>query len=182
MDRVFMRIEQNVLFSPAAAATVKAVIFAGCLLAPIAAAEQASDPPTAVQTNSVHADQNAAAETEIKALETDLAKLVVSADRDGYAKHLAADYLNVREDGVTETREDVLHQFSDAKHKIIFMEPDTAKMTIHVYGDTAIASAEFSLTGRELGQVRQHTRLLTHVFLKRGGEWVLIAGQATTVR
>jgi ketosteroid isomerase-like protein len=130
----------------------------------------------------IHADPAAAADSEVKTLEAELAKLTVAGDRDGYAKHLAADYVYVREDGMLETRDDVLAEFSDAKRKIIFMEPDAAKMVIHVYGDTAIASAEFSLTARESGQVRQHMRRLTHVFVKRGGEWVLIAGQATTAR
>ncbi len=127
------------------------------------------------------ADANPVAEGEIKALELKLAVLIVRADWDEYANHLAADYLYIRENGRVENRDEALANLRDIKRKIIVMEMEPADLAIRVYSDTAVSSAEFTVTVRDSGQVKPHRMRLTHVFVKRDGQWVLVAGQATMI-
>jgi ketosteroid isomerase-like protein len=135
----------------------------------------------AAQQPSVHGDVNPAAEGEIKALESKLAELIVHADWDEYAKHLASDYLHTRANGIVENKDEALAGLRDVRRKVIFMEADPADLAIHIYGDTAISNAEVTVTVRESGQVKTlHTRV-TDVFVKRDGQWWLVAQQGTTI-
>ena len=132
------------------------------------------------QQPSAHADANPIAEGEIKALEFKLAGLIVRGDWDEYAKHLASDYLHTRDNGQVESRDDAMASLRDVKRKIIVMEmePDLA---IRIYGDTAVSNAEFTTSVREAGQVKTRRTRQTDVFVKRDGQWYLIAEQGTMI-
>jgi Domain of unknown function (DUF4440) len=132
------------------------------------------------QQPSAHADANPIAEGEIKALEFKLAGLIVRGDWDEYAKHLASDYLHTRDNGQVESRDDAMASLRDIKRKIIVMEmePDPA---IHIYGDTAVSNAEFTTSVREAGQIKTRRTRQTDVFVKRDGQWYLIAEQGTMI-
>jgi hypothetical protein len=132
------------------------------------------------QQPSAHADANPITEGEIKALEFKLAGLIVRGDWDEYAKHLASDYLHTRDNGQVESRDDAMASLRDVKRKIIVMEmePDLA---IRIYGDTAVSNAEFTTSVRESGQIKTRRTRQTDVFVKRDGQWCLVAGQATII-
>ena len=133
------------------------------------------------QQPDVHADANPVAEGEIKALELRLAELIVSGDWDEYAKHLALDYLHTRDNGQVESKDEALAGLRDVKRKIIVMEMEPADLVIHIYGDTAVSSAEFTIRVRDNGQVKSRRSRQTDVFVKRDGQWCLVAGQGTTI-
>ncbi len=106
------------------------------------------------QPPGVHADANAVAEGEIKALELKLAGLIVRGDWEEYAKYLASDYLHTRDNGHVESKDEAMSSLRDVKRKIIVMEMEPADLAIRIYGDTAVANAEFTITVRDSGQVR----------------------------
>jgi ketosteroid isomerase-like protein len=133
------------------------------------------------QQPDVHADANPVAEGEIKALELRLAELIVSGDWDEYAKHLALDYLYTRDNGQVESKDQALASLRDVKRKIIVMEMEPADLVTHIYGDTAVSSAEFTIRVRDNGQVKSRRSRQTDVFVKRDGQWCLVAGQGTTI-
>ncbi len=133
------------------------------------------------QQPGVHADANPVAEGEIKALELKMADLIVRADWDEYAKLLSSDYLHTRENGQVEKRDEALASLKDIKRKIIVMEMEPADLVIRIYGDTAVSNAEFTMTVRDSGQVKPHRIRQTDVFVKRDGQWCLVAGQATAI-
>ena len=135
----------------------------------------------AAQQPGVHADTNAVADSEIKALELKLSDLIIRGDWDEYAKHLASDYLHTRENGHVEGKDEWLASLRDVKRKIIVMEMEPADVAIRIYGDTAVANAEFTVTVRDSGQVKSRRTRLTNVFVKRDGQWCLIAAQDTTI-
>jgi uncharacterized protein (TIGR02246 family) len=135
----------------------------------------------AAQQPGVRADANPTAEGEIKALELRLAELIVRGDWDEYAKHLASDYLHIRDDGHVEGKDEARASLRDIKRKIIVMEMEPADLAIRIYGDTAASSAEFTITVRESGQVKSRRTRLTDVFVKRDGQWCLVAEQGTTI-
>lgn len=127
-----------------------------------------------------HADGIAASE-EIKALEMKLADLIVRADWDAYAAHLASDYVHTRDNGHVEGKEQVMASLSDINRKVIVMEMEPSDAIIHIYGDTAVANAEFTTRVRDSGQVKSRRVRLTDVFVKRNSEWSLIAEQETLI-
>jgi ketosteroid isomerase-like protein len=133
------------------------------------------------QQPDVHADTNPAAEGEIKALELKLAELIVHGDWDEYARHLASDYLHIRDNGQVETKDEALASLSDVNRKIIVMEMEPAALVTHIYGDTAISNTEFTIRVRDNGQVKSRRSRQSDVFLKRDGQWYLVAGQGTTI-
>jgi uncharacterized protein (TIGR02246 family) len=133
------------------------------------------------QTPDVHADANPATEAEIKALELKLAEFIVRGDWDEYTKHLASDYLHTRYNGQVENKEEALASLRDVKRKIIVMEMEPADVAIRIYGDTAVANAEFTITVRDSGQVKARRTRLTDVFVKRDGQWCLVAGHETPI-
>jgi uncharacterized protein (TIGR02246 family) len=133
------------------------------------------------QPPDVHAEANPTAEGEIKALELKLAGLIIRGDWDEYAKYLAPDYLHTRYNGQVESKDGALTSLRDVKRKIIVMETEPADLTIRVYGDTAVSNAEFTITVRDSGQVKSRRTRLTDVFVKRDGQWCLVAGQETPI-
>jgi hypothetical protein len=133
------------------------------------------------QQPDLHADANPVAEGEIKALELRLAELIVSGDWDEYAKHLASDYLHTRDSGQVETKDEALANLRDVKRKIIVMEMEPADVVIHIYGDTAVVNVEFTIRVRDNGQVKGRRSRLTDFFVKRDGQWYLVASQGTTI-
>lgn len=132
------------------------------------------------QQPDAHADKNPAAEGEIKALELRLTELVVHSDWDEYARHLGSDYLHTRDNGHVESKDEALASLRDDKRKVIVkeMEPDLA---IRIYGDTAVSTAEFTISVRENGQVKSRRSRQTDVFVKQDGLWYLIAEQDTNI-
>jgi ketosteroid isomerase-like protein len=135
----------------------------------------------AAQQPGLHADANPAAEAELKALELKLADLIVRGDWDEYSNYLASDYLCTHENGHIETKDEALASLRDVKRKVIVMEMEPSDAVIRIYGDTAVSNAEFTTRVRESGQVKSRRARLTGVFVKRDGQWRLIAEQSTTI-
>jgi ketosteroid isomerase-like protein len=135
----------------------------------------------AAQQPSLHADANADAEAEIKALELKLAELIVHGDWDEYAQHLASDYLHTRDNGHVEGKDEALASLRDVKRKVIVMEMEPADLAVRIYGDTAVANAEFTIRVRDSGQVKSRLIRLTGVFVKRDGQWSQVAEQETPI-
>jgi ketosteroid isomerase-like protein len=127
------------------------------------------------------ANATPAAADEIKALETKLADLIVRGDWDEYASHLASDYLHTRDNGHVEGKDQVMVALRDVNRKIIVMEMETSDAIIHIYGDAAVANAEFTTRVRDSGQVKSRRIRLTDVFVKRDSQWSLIAEQETLI-
>ena len=136
---------------------------------------------SSAQQPGVHADANPSAEGEIKALELKLAELIVHGDWDEYANHLASDYLHTRDNGHVEGRDEALASLRDVKRKVIVMEMEPADLAIRIYGDTAVANAEFTIRVRDSGQVKSRRIRLTGVFVKRDGQWSQVAEQETPI-
>jgi len=135
----------------------------------------------AAQQPDARPDATPSAESEIKALELRLPELIVQAAWDEYAKHLASDFLHTRDNGQVENKEETMAALRDLKRKIIVMEMEPADLLIHVYGDTAVASAKFTIRVREAGQVKSRVTRQTDVFVKRDGQWLMVAEQVTDI-
>jgi uncharacterized protein YchJ len=133
------------------------------------------------QQPGVHGGTNPVVEGEVKALESKLAELITRGNWDEYASHLASDYLYTRENGQVENKDEVLARIRDIKRKIIVMELEPSDHVIRIYGDTAISNAEFTVRVRDNGQVNGRRIRVTDIFLKRDGQWYVVAGQETKI-
>jgi ketosteroid isomerase-like protein len=74
-----------------------------------------------------------------------------------------------------------MESLRDVKRKIIVMEMEPADATIRVYGDTVVFNAEFTITVRDSGQAKSRRTRQADVFVKRDGQWWVVAGQNTTI-
>ena len=110
--------------------------------------------PVIAQQSDARGGANSTAEGEIKSLDLKLADLIVRGDWDEYAKRLTSDYLHTRENGQLENKDEALASLRDQKRKIIVMEMEPANFAVRIYGDAAIANAEFTITVRDSGQVK----------------------------
>jgi hypothetical protein len=137
--------------------------------------------PVIAQQSDARGGANSTAEGEIKSLDLKLADLIVRGDWDEYAKRLTSDYLHTRENGQLENKDEALASLRDQKRKIIVMEMEPANFAVRIYGDAAIANAEFTITVRDSGQVKSRRSRLTDIFVKRDGEWWLVAEQGTVI-
>jgi hypothetical protein len=133
------------------------------------------------QQAAVRADTTPAAEAEIKSLELKLAEWIVHGQWDEYGSHLAADFVHTSYNGHVEGKEDALAALRDEHHKIIVMELEPADQVVRVYGDTAISNAEFTISVRESGQLKPRRVRLTHGYVRREGQWYLVAEQSTAI-
>jgi len=133
------------------------------------------------QQPAIRADANSSGEGEIKALIVKFADLIVRADWDEYASYLAPDYQHTRDNGHVEGKGEALTSLRDVKRKIIVMEMEPSDATFRLYGDTAIANVELTVSVRESGQVKTRRIRQTDVLIKRDGQWSLVAEQDTVI-
>lgn len=131
------------------------------------------------QQAAVRADTNPAAEAEIKALELKLANWIVQGNWDEYGQHLAPEYLHTGYNGHVESKEEALAALRDEHRKIIVMELEPADQRVQLYGGTAVFNGEFTVSVRESGQLKTRRIRLTDVFVRRDGQWFLVAEQKT---
>lgn len=129
----------------------------------------------------VRADTNPEADAEIKSLESKMAQWIVHGDWDEYARHLAANYLHTGYSGQVEGKEQAMTALRDEHRRIIVMEMEPSDQLVHIYGDTAVSNAEFTISVRESGQLKTRRLRMTDVFIRREGQWYLVAEQATSI-
>lgn len=132
------------------------------------------------QSSAPHADSNPAAEAEIKSLVSKMTEMIIKADWDAYAQHLAPDYIGTSFTGHVESKDEALARLRDPQHKIIVMDMEPGQR-IRLYADTAISSTEFTISLRESGRLNTHRVFLTDTWLKRDGQWLVVAEQAALI-
>lgn len=132
------------------------------------------------QSSAPQADSNPAAEAEIKSLVSKMTEMIIKADWDAYAQHLAPDYIGTSFTGHAESKDEALARLRDPQHKIIVMDMDPGQR-VRLYGDTAISCSEFTISLRESGRLNTHRVFLTDTWLKRDGQWLVVAEQAALI-
>ena len=128
----------------------------------------------------VRADQNPAAEEEIRSLEFKLIQQIRSGDP-AYGNSLAEDYVLIGSDGTTHTKDEMTASFAaqNPGNRIESMQP--SDLRIRIYGDTAVMNFKLSLVEMVNGRrVASHARA-TKVFIKRNGRWYMVNNQGTSL-
>lgn len=129
------------------------------------------------QEHLLQRDDNVHGTEDIKVLELKVSELVVQADWVALSKLLSSDYVRTLADGHSENREQTMATFQSGEPKIVAMIPE--EIEVRIYGDTAISTGKLTLTARQENKVRERHSRFTDVFIRRNGQWFLVATQTT---
>ena len=132
------------------------------------------------QSKGVKAEKNAKAEQEIKALEMELARLIMTGDAEKYASYLGDDYILINAVGAVVSKDQIvaaLKASNGASGDSLL--PDN--LNVRVYGETAVLNGHLTWKGVENGQKLSRESLFTKVFVRRKGHWYMVNNQGTAL-
>lgn len=92
---------------------------------------------------------------------------------------LADDYLGINPNGTLETKADALAQRRAGTTKISNI--DTINLKVRVYGDTAVATSQVELQGRDGDRDISGRYHYTRVYSRRSGEWRVVSFEASRI-
>lgn len=116
----------------------------------------------------------------LRDIEHRLAVAWVEGDRSFIEKVLADDWSVIDLTGRILTRADVLEEAFAAKdRKIVSMHIDD--LSVRLFGEWAIVTGRTHATGEYQGAAAEVTLRFTDVFAYRGGNWQVVASQATLI-
>jgi ketosteroid isomerase-like protein len=119
------------------------------------------------------------AEDQIKKLEQDWAQAFVKEGAVSVDQYEADDIVTTDPSGrVTGKAEDTT-DLSSGDYKI--QSEELSDLQVHVYGNTAVASATNTMKGTYKGQDLSGKYRFTDTWVKRGGKWQVVASQYTKV-
>jgi hypothetical protein len=124
------------------------------------------------------AEANKKTESEIKKLESELARLIMSGNADAYGQHLADDYVLINAVGSVVSKAQILSAMKAGASSDSLLPVD---MSVRVYGETAVLNDRVIWKGVVNGANLERDWLSTKVFLRRNGKWVLVNSQGTAL-
>lgn len=125
------------------------------------------------------ADADSPGQSEVRDLETNLAKLLEKGEWDRYGSYLAEDYVRTDERGRLQDKAAVLAELRSRKGTFLNVTPED--LAVRSYGDTAVLTGHLTLVNRENGKVTTTFLRYTQVFVKHAEQWLLVATQDTRV-
>jgi ketosteroid isomerase-like protein len=125
------------------------------------------------------ADAQTAEETLIR-LECDIADAQVKHDLPLLEQVIADEFVVTVSDGRMLTKADALGVFESGELEIL--SAVLTDMKVRVYGETAVATYISHLHVRVHGRETSASERDTDVFVRRSGEWRLVASHGTTIR
>ena len=116
-------------------------------------------------------DGNSPEVEELRKLELQMCELLVHGDMEGYAQHVADDYVRIAPDGSMTTKSEVLRAFQ--KYPIVGMDPDDIR--IRVYGNAAVLTVALTRKQQRPQGVATTRSRITKTFIKHEGSWMLVS-------
>ena len=113
-------------------------------------------------------------EEQIKTLSDQLVQAWVKGDTSFFNKYLADDYMAIYSLGQLVTK-------AEESRALKYESLDARERKIRVYGDTAVAICLVSAKGTYGGKSFSADFRVTHVWVKRKGNWKIVAFQVTRV-
>jgi ketosteroid isomerase-like protein len=115
----------------------------------------------------------------IKFIERDWANAMIAGDKDKLARAIADDYVELTGSGKTETKASFLTHAISAQKKLTAVEWGPEDVT--VMGDVAVVQASATETWDADGQASITRIAYMDVYMKRGGSWVLVRSQTSSL-
>jgi ketosteroid isomerase-like protein len=133
----------------------------------------AKQPPAAAT------DSGAGAEKALVKIENDMLAALLKRDTAGFGRYFADDATVTTPDGTVQTKVQLL---ADVKSGDLVIESSTfSDMKVRVYGDAAVVTYATTDKGKYKKTDINGRFRWTDVFVRRGGEWKLVAGHGTPI-
>jgi len=121
---------------------------------------------------------DAATVATITQLENDAVKADLAQDSSFYDRYLAEAWTGGTSRGTWDTKQSLVADMKDTKNNKTTSE-SIRDVTVHVYGDTAIASYTSTYDSMIKGQHYARTIISTDTFMRQNGEWKQVAGHSS---
>ena len=118
-------------------------------------------------------------EKEILKLEDERNEAMQKGDIAVLDRTLAEDYVYVNTRGQLHTKAERLADYQSGVIKYLSFKEDEYRF--HIYGDTVVMTGRTSGAVEYHGKVNRQARRFTNVYIKKGGQWLLVAHQATPI-
>ncbi len=107
-------------------------------------------------------------------LENNWAKALIKKDEEAFKKYLAADFFYMENENLY-TREEVLQSLLSVTD--VVEDAFNEDMQVHLYDNTAIVTGWLYINGKSSGTSFKRKYRYTDIWLKKNGEWQIIAAQ-----
>ncbi len=127
-----------------------------------------------------NADAALSSEQEIKALEADRNRAILTGDAAALERMTSDDYTFITLRGELRTKAEIVRGFQSGSFK--YDSRTISDLNVRVYGDTAIVTGRSTQKGSENGKDYSGDYRFTRVYVKQKGHWVTVALQATLIQ
>lgn len=114
---------------------------------------------------------------EVKSRDRQFTQAAIEVDTETFESMTSEDYIFISSMGQIMDKKSHLASLTsgDIDYKSLISED----VKVRTYGDTAILTARIIGEGTNAGRSISGTHLITRVFVKRGGRWMIVSAQAT---
>jgi ketosteroid isomerase-like protein len=117
---------------------------------------------------------------EIQAMEKKWASAIKAMDAAALEKILGDQLVYAHSTGIVDTKKDYIAKVGSGKQKYEGVEQQSA--TIKAYGDTVIVHARMHMWGVNQSGKFDDQLMMLHTWVKRNGNWLLVAHQTTKLK
>jgi uncharacterized protein (TIGR02246 family) len=122
---------------------------------------------------------SAGAEQALTKIENDILAALLKKDAAGFGKYFADDAVFTAPDGAVQTKAQLV---ADVKSGDLTIDASSiSDMKVRVYGDAAVVTYTTTDKGKYKKQDISGRYRWTDTFVRRAGEWKLVAGQGTPI-
>jgi ketosteroid isomerase-like protein len=115
----------------------------------------------------------------IRKLDEERIQAQIHADAVALDRIYADDFIGIGPSGTVRMKPQVLADFTS--HELKFQSIKTEDVRIRVYGNTAVETGRSIMVGQDKGKVVPSDNRFTRVWVKRQGQWRLVANHYSTL-
>src|SRR5262252_1716618 len=131
------------------------------------------------QTQSARRGQRMSIVETIRKLDSQRIQAQIHADAVALDRIYADDFIGIGPSGAVRTKPQVLSDFTSGDLK--FQSITTDDVQIRVYGRTAVETGRSTMIGQDKGRVVPRDNRFTRVWVRRLGQWRLVANHYSTL-
>lgn len=136
--------------------------------------------PAIVAAQGQNAGTALSTEQQIKALEEERNRAILSGNAAAMDRMTADDYTFITLRGELRTKSEILKGFQSGSFK--YESREISDLNVRVYGDTAVVVGRSIQKGAENGKDYSGDYRFTRVYVKQRGRWVTVALQTTPIQ
>ena len=116
---------------------------------------------------------------KIRRLDAERIQAQIHADAVALDRIYADDFIGIGPSGTVRTKPQVLADFTS--HDLNFQSITTDEVRIRVYGNTVVETGRSTMVGQDKGKVVPRDNRFTRVWVRRQGQWRLVANHYSTL-